>query len=252
VSPVEAKNLFGYLSKYGIDTNRFEHIHDQDLISRYPEIENWVFENDPRNDWLKQQALKMAALDYVNFDAALIHDPDTWLTEPYRCYNGKKLNMMVLKNTTEGSYDLVLPSVLGIERQTKHCFVTEFMPMLKKDWQSLKSTLEHRHNKNFLDATIENVPGIDTIDGTQKLKWFSEYEFLGNWTLTQRSVDFKFQKRFSFTDIEELDHIFPESVNSLCDQSSGQKLALGFDDWSDGKIHNYDRCMQLLRKHYTF
>jgi hypothetical protein len=250
VSPVETHDLFRYLSKYGIDTNRFEHIHDQELVARYPEIEHWVFENDPRNNWLKQQALKLAALDYIEFESALIQDPDTWLTVPYHSVNNGNLTMLALKNTTEGSYDPVLPSVLDIDRQTEHCFVTEFMPVLKADWLSLKHTLETRHSQDYLTAIIDHIPGIETIDGTQELKWFSEYEFLGNWTMTQRAVDFMFQTRFHFDNINDLTNLDTTAYNSVCDQSSGQSPALGFDNWNTGNIPNYDRCIEILSRYF--
>jgi hypothetical protein len=251
VSPVNTRDLFRYLSQHGVDTNRFEHLPDQELIDHYPEIDHWVFEDDYRNNWLKQQAIKLAALDYVDYSTALIHDPDTWMIEPYQSVN--KLGqptMLALQNVTEGSYDRVLPSVLGIERQTPHCFVTEFMPVFKQDWISLKHVLEQRHQQHFLDAIINNVPGVDTIDSSASIKWFSEYEFLGNWIMTQRPVNFMFQRRFSFQCVEDLLNLNPADYNSICDQSPGYELTLGFDDWHTGHIPNRDRFIQLLQQNF--
>jgi hypothetical protein len=251
VSPVNTRDLFRYLSQYGIDTNRFEHLPDQELIEQYPEIENWVFENDYRNNWLKQQAIKLAALDYVDYQVALIHDPDTWMIQPYQPVNAQgQLCMLALKDVTEGSYDPVLPSVLGKQRQTTHCFVTEFMPVHKQDWTTLKQTLEQLHQKHFLNAIIDNVPETETIDGLQHIKWFSEYEFLGNWTMSQRSVNFMFQKRFGIESVEDLNALNITEYNSICDQSSGASPALGFDCWNTGNIPNYQRCMNLLAQHF--
>lgn len=252
VSPVRTQDLCKYLSQHGIDTNSYEHIHDQELIDQYPEINHWVFESDPRNNWLKQQALKLAALDYVDYELALLHDPDTWMIQPYQCRDAAgQLNMLALENVTEGSYDSVLPSVLGIPRQTKHCFVTEFLPIYKQDWLSLKQQLQHRHQRNFLDAIIDHVPGIETLDGSQSLKWFSEYEFLGNWIMTQRPVNFAFQRRFDFQCVEDLLHLDPNTYNSMCDQSPGYRLTLGFDDWHTGHIPNRSRFIQLLQQHFS-
>jgi hypothetical protein len=252
VSPVNTQDLFRYLSRHGIDTNRFEHLPDQDLIDLYPEIDHWVFEGDYRNNWLKQQAIKIAALDYVDYQTALIHDPDTWMIEPYQPLDTQgQPTMMVQENVTEGSYDNVLPSVLGIERQTPHCFVTEFLPVIKQDWISLKHFLEQRHQRHFLDAIIDNVPGVDTIDGSISLKWFSEYEFLGNWTMTQRPVNFMFQRRFSFQCVEDLLDLDPVTYNSICDQSPGYQLTLGFDDWHTGNIPNRAKFIQLLQQHFS-
>jgi len=248
VSPMKSRDLFRYLSAHGIDTNRFEHIHDGELEYCYPEIQNWMMPGDYRGSWLKQQALKLAALDYIDYKVALIHDPDTWLIHPYQCYSNSKMQrMLVLENTTESSYDNMLPQVLNMPRQTEHCFVTELMPVTDLDFESLKSNLESLHHKDFLTSIIEQVPSLSTVDGSQELKWFSEYEFLGNWTLTQRPVEYMFQTRFEFNDVEQLVNLDINNYNSICDQSSGNNLALRFDDWHTGVISNYDRCMELLQ-----
>jgi hypothetical protein len=251
VSPVNTRDLYRYLSQYGIDTNRFEHLPDQELIDHYPEIDHWVFENDYRNNWLKQQAIKLAALDYVDYDVALIHDPDTWMIDTYCPIDNLGTPcMLALENITEGSYDPVLPSVLGMSRQTQHCFVTEFLPIYQQDWRSLKSTLEQRHQQHFLDAIIDHVPETDTFDGAHSIKWFSEYEFLGNWIAAHRPVNFLFQRRFEIESIEDLARLDKTRYNSICDQSSGMTPALGFDDWHTGNIPNYSRCIQLLQSHF--
>jgi hypothetical protein len=251
VSPVSTQDLRRYLSQHGVDYNRFEHLPDQELIACYPEINNWVFEGDPRNNWLKQQALKLAALDYIKYDVALIHDPDTWMIQPYQCVDATgQLCMLALEDTTEGSYDQVLPEVLGISRQTQHCFVTEFLPIYKQDWNSLKQLLEHRYNQNFLDAIIDRVPAIETIDGSQTLKWFSEYEFLGNWIMTQRPVSFMFQNRFNFQCVEDLSSLDPTVHNSICDQSPGYQLVLGFENWHTGNIPGREKFIQNLQRYF--
>jgi len=252
VSPVNTRDLFRYLSQHGVDTNRFEHLPDQDLIDKYPEIDHWVFEGDYRNNWLKQQAIKLAVLDYVDYSTALIHDPDTWMIQPYRSLDAQgQLTMLVQENITEGSYDPVLPAVLGIERQTQHCFVTEFMPVYKQDWIALKYTLEQRHSRHFLDAIIDHVPGTPTIDGSQCLKWFSEYEFLGNWTMTQRPVDFVFQTRFGLQTLNDLQNSDVQLYNSICDHSSGNSPLLKFDNWHTGNIPDRLRFIQLLQQHFA-
>lgn len=247
ISPIETKALFGYLSRYDVDTNRFEHVHDADIEKHYAEIQCWRIPNDPRHNWLAQQALKLSALDYFDFDVALIHDPDTWLTRPYQCVSDR-VNLMALQDITEGSYDPMLPSVLGSQRQTAHCFVTEFMPVRKTDWNLLRDTLQHRHRKHFLRAIIDALPDIPTLDGKHSLKWFSEYELLGNWSMTQASVDFWFQKRFEFSSVTDLDGFDPDRYNAMCDQSSGQQPLLAFEDWHSGVIPGHDAVLEKLRR----
>lgn len=246
---METSTLFGYLSGHGIDTNRFDHIHDRDIESRYPAIKNWIFDGDPRHDWLKQQALKLSCLDYLDYEVALIHDPDTWITRPYRCYDGD-IRLMALADTTEGSYDQVLPSVLGIKRQSAHCFVTEFMPVIRQDWLDLKHTLEHRHGKHFLDSIIDPIPTMPTLDGKHDLKWFAEYELLGNWTMTRRRVDLWYQSRFEFRNLHDLDHYDPARYNAMCDQSPGHEPMLKFDDWHTGSIENFGAVVEILSRYH--
>lgn len=249
VAPMESRDLFRYLARYDIDTNRFEHVHDREIEARYPDIKHWRFSHDPRNNWLAQQALKLCCLDYFDYDVALIHDPDTWLTKPYHCVTDT-LNLVALRDTTEGSYDPVLPSVLGLQRASTHCFVTELMPMKKIDWVQLRCTVEQRHQKSFLTGIIDAVPAIPTLDGSQELKWFSEYEFLGNWSVGRNQTDFWFQHRFEFTDLADFDAYDPDQFNAMCDQSPGQAPLLAFDDWHLGSIPNHDSILRTLRRWY--
>jgi hypothetical protein len=245
VSPIETGKLFGYLSRYDIDTNQFEHVHDAEIESHYPEIQGWRIPNDPRNNWLAQQALKLSALDYFDFDIALIHDPDTWLTEPYQCITDQ-LTLVALENITEGSYDQQMPSILGWPRMSHHCFVTELMPVRKSDWHQLRSVIEQTHRKHFLSAIIDALPGIPTLDGQHNLKWFSEYELLGNWSLRQGPVNLWFQRRFEFQSLSDFDLFDPAMSNAMCDQSPGHSPLLAFDDWHHGTVPNHDAVIKRL------
>jgi len=120
----------------------------------------------------------------------------------------------------------------------------------QEDWKKLKRTLEQHHHCHFLDAIIDNVPGTETLDGSQSLKWFSEYEFLGSWILTQRPVNWLFQQRFGIESVEDLCRLDPTKYTSICDHSSGQNPALGFNDWHTGNIPNYSRCLEILQTHF--
>ena len=102
-SPVPKEELWPVFHKYGIDTTNFEYLPDSVIYERYPEINNWVFPDDYRGWWLRQQALKLSVLDHVQEEVMLMHDPDTFMIEPYRCYHDGKLNLLALMNTTQGS-----------------------------------------------------------------------------------------------------------------------------------------------------
>jgi hypothetical protein len=246
-TPVPKEELWPVFESHGIDTSRFDYVNDSVIFHQYPEVNNWVFEGDYRGWWLRQQAIKLAYLDYLDYDVALMHDPDTFMVEPYCCWNNGQLNMLVLPNTTHGSYERVLPSVLGMPRQTDHCFVTELVAVVKQDWLALKSTLEHRHQQHFLNAIIDHVPAMPTVPpwGTGNLiKWFSEYEFLGNWALTQRSVTFQEQRRFEYDSLDKIGN-FTKQHNCFADAIPDLSLSLQMD-WNTGKIVEFNRHLDLV------
>jgi len=249
-TPVSKQELWPVFERHGIDTSNFYYVNDQEIFDRYPEVNNWVFEGDYRGWWLRQQAIKLAYLDYLNYDVALMHDPDTFMVEPYQCWNGHQLNMLVLPNTTHSSYDRVLPGVLGMVRQTDHCFVTELVAVAKQDWLTLKGTLEHRHQRHFLDAIIDHVPGIPTVPpwGTGNLiKWFSEYEFLGNWALQCRTVQFQEQRRFEYDSLDKIGNFTPD-YNCFADAVPDLSLSLQMD-WHTGKVVNFDHYLNCVKKY---
>jgi hypothetical protein len=230
------KNLKKYLN-----TDKFKYIHDNELIAKYPSLNNWWIENDYRGSWLFQQALKMAAIDFIDADILIIQDPDTFCIQPYSCFDNNKLKFFILPNETHSpGYYQVLKNALGILRQTPHCFVTEFLPTYKEDWLKLKSTLEKRNNSDCFDAIINNVP---LENG---LKWFSEYEFLGNWTLTQRSVELVEQKRFQYKTLNELDNLTNE-YNCVCDAVPNLDDSILFD-WQTETVIDFENIFNKVKK----
>ena len=227
--------------KYNIDTSTFIYVQDAEMNSKYPTMRNWWFHDDPRGSWLYQQALKLASLDYIDADVVLIQDPDTFCIKDYQCVVDGKPNLFILpfERHSDGYYQ-VLENSLGITRQTKHCFVSEFMPMFKNDWLSLKHTLETRNNRDCFDAIIENVPPQDN------LRWFSEYEFLGNWMLTQRPVNFLEQKRFQYKTFDELDNLTTD-YNCVCDAIPKLSNSLLFD-FDTGTVTNFNQAFDKVKK----
>jgi hypothetical protein len=246
-SPVpwhEIKNIF---EGHGIDCSKFEYLPDNEIVDKYPEIDNWVFPDDYRGWWLRQQALKLSVLDYLRHDVMLMHDPDTFMTEPYRCYDNGVLNYLILPNTTHGSYNGVLESVLKIPRQSPHCFITELVPCLKQDWISLKDTLEQLHNRHFLDAIIDNVPGMPTVPpwgNGNLIKWFSEYEFISNWTLSRHSVNFTEQRRFEYNSLDKIKN-FNKQYNAMCDAIPDLSLSMQMDS---GRVKDFEYYLSTIKE----
>ena len=233
--------LDSILRKY-VDTTGFIYVNDAEMNSRYPTINNWWFDDDPRGSWLYQQALKMASVDYIDADVTLIQDPDTFSIVPYHCINerGEPKFYMLPNETHSYGYYKVLENSLGLERQTPHCLVTEFMPTFKEDWLKLKHTLETRNKCDAFDAIINNVPVENGI------RWFSEYEYLGNWAITQRPVELIEQRRFQYKTLDELDNLTAE-YNCVCDAIPKLNDSILLD-WDTLTITDFDRIFDKVKK----
>jgi hypothetical protein len=248
-TPVPKQELWSIFKRHGIDTDNFYYVNDQVIFDQYPEVNNWVFAGDYRGWWLQQQAIKLAYLDYLDYDVALMTDPDTIMVEPYQCWKNNQLNFLALENITHGSYNGVMDSVLGISRQTPHCFVTEYVPVVKQDFIALRKELEQRHRRHFLDAIIDNVIGIPTVPpwgNGNLIKWFSEYEFLGNWALTQRPVTWQWQHRFEYDQLDKIQN-FTQDYNCLADAIPDLSLSLQMD-WNTGQVVNFDHYKHLIQE----
>lgn len=241
--PRDAESLDRIFKKYNIDTSNFIYVTDEEMNRRYPETARWWFSDDYRGSWLYQQALKLASLDMITDDVVMIQDADTFFIKPYSCIVDGKPNYPVILNETHSpGYYQVLQNSLGIDRQTPHCFVSEFMPVFREDWLSLKDRLESRNNKHFLDAIIDNVP-VDTYDN---LRWFSEYEFVGNWVMTQREVVLSEQKRFEYDTLDQLNDL---TLDYDCACDGIPKLADSIIlDYSTETITNFDQVFSMVKK----
>lgn len=214
ISNIAEKHYNATLPKYVQDLSKFVYVNDQELIDAYPQILNWDQPGDYRGTWLRQQALKIACLDYFNESSFLIQDPDTFAIQPYRCFNDTKPNFFILPDTTHSpGYYSVIEQSLGIPRQTTDCFITEFLPFLKQDWVVMKQQIENKHHKHFLDAIIDSCHREQDTN----LIWFSEYELLGNFAMTQRSIDTTVQQRCEIRNINDLSKLNSKDYNCYVD-----------------------------------
>ena len=250
-SPVPRDDLWRAFDRYRIDTSRFEYINDAEIFSQYPQVQNWVFDGDYRGWWLRQQAIKLSYLDKIQDDVMLMWDPDTFMVEPYRCYDPDTdtVNMMTLLNTTQGSYEGVFEAITGIPRTTPHCFVTELVPVRGRDFSVLKSLLGQRWpNQHWLDAIIDAVPGMPTIPpwgNGNIIKWFSEYEFVGNWAVHCGNVAYHEQRRFEYDNLNKLTQLDSTRFNAVCDAVPDLSLSMQFD-WEKYTVPDFERYHDMV------
>lgn len=249
-TPMSRDELEPVWQKYGIDSSQFEYINDSVVYQHYPQVNNWVFEGDYRGWWLRQQAIKLSFLDIIQEDVMLMHDPDTFVIQPYQCVSNGQLNMMSLMNTTQGSYERVFEAITGLPRQSPHCFVTELVPVRAKDWLSLRSCVQQRWpHKHWLDAIIDAVPGMPTVPpwgNGNLIKWFSEYELLGNWAVHCGNVEYTAQSRYEYDSLDKLAGFDPKHHNAICDAVPDLSKSMQFD-WSTLTIPNWDHYISQVQ-----
>jgi len=252
-TPMTRDELEPVWEKYGIDSSSFVYVNDQAIYQHYPEVNNWVFEGDYRGWWLRQQAIKLAYIDSLDYDVMLMHDADTFMLEPYCAYANDTLNLLSLMNTTQGSYNGVFEAITGVPHPSPHCFVTELCAVRKQDFVALRELLAQRWpNKKWLDAIIDAVPGMPTVPpwGTGNIiKWFSEYELLGNWAVLQGAVTYQPQRRFEYNNLNSIAD-FVKEHNAVCDAIPDLSLSMQID-WHTLDIPNFDRYVAAVKERYV-
>jgi hypothetical protein len=241
-SPLTRDELEPVWAQYNIDSSRFTYVNDNIIYHKYPEVENWVFPDDYRGWWLRQQAIKLAYLDYLNDDIMLMHDPDTFMLKPYNPFVDNKLKMLVIPNTQHGSYQGVFEAITGIPQPSPHCFVTDLCAVYKMDFACLKYHIEQRFpKKKWLDAIIEAVPGMPTVPpwGTGNIiKWFSEYELLGNWAVHRGNMTLQEQHRYEYNTLSKIGN-FTSEHNAICDAIPDLSQSLQIN-WDTLEIKQFD------------
>lgn len=249
-TPMSRDELEPVWDRYRIDSSRFSYVNDTEIYRRYPEVNNWVFKDDYRGWWLRQQAIKLAYLDMLNDDVMLMHDADTFMTEPYACFVNGEFNMLMLPNTRQDSYNGVFEAITGLPHQSPHCFVTELCAVRKLDFACLRHHIEQRFpGKKWLDAIIDAVPGMPTVPpwGTGNIiKWFSEYELLGNWAVHRGRVNYTEQRRYEYDALHKLSD-FTKDFNAYCDAVPDLSQSLQMD-WDTLTIKDFDHYLDIVKQ----
>lgn len=235
VSPLPAHRLNQLFQNYNIDTSNFTYVTDYQLIEQHPEISSWHLGGDYRGSWLLQQAMKLHMLDSVDADVIFIQDADSFCTQPYECIVNNKLNLFYLPDTSHTwEYYRAFENITGLPRQTPHCFVCDMMPVFKTDWESLKNIVSDRFNKSWLEVFLDQTPW----DYVANVKWFSEYECLANWCVSQHNnYNLVTQHRYDYKKLEDLTHQdFPSDINCISDKNPFGNI-LPFDYGQDSVLN---------------
>lgn len=193
------EDLFALYERFDIDCKSITLKHDADFLKPY----NEKYDVNEFGNWIKQQLIKFLAIENCNDDYILVQDCDTALLEPYSYFVNGQPNLLAIAHESHAvEYYEYIVKFLNIQRQTENCFVTEFMPVLKQDWQAMTACIEQIHGTDWLSAIINQF--------RQDLRpnmylWFSEYELLGNWLLfCNRNTTMTQQLRFNVLDADAL------------------------------------------------
>ena len=176
ISPYSKEEFVMMFAEFNINGTNFE-ILPEDYFDQYYDLSAWKVEN-----WYKQQAFKLCALDHFDSDYFLLQDCDVIILQAYNIIVSGNLNFKGEKLWCPQAkvYGDAVEGLIGLKRTDQCSWVNEILPYCKQDWESLKEFIEQKYNKKWLDAISE----FKTFDET---RWFSEYELLGIYKTNQPS-----------------------------------------------------------------
>jgi hypothetical protein len=122
--------------------------------------------------------------------------------------------------------------------------------VLKEDVTAMREFLEQKHKCNWLDALIENCPGEPTVPPWGKgelIRWLSEYELIGNWTMSRREINTQPQRRYMYDAMTKIGGFDPDYHTAVCDAVPDLSLSVKFD-WDTKEVVEFDRWMDLIRQ----
>jgi len=206
-------------NQYGIDTSNFiiqsdiDFLVEHNLHEEYKDIYKF-------GGWIAQQLFKFVAIDTCKEDHMLIQDCDSFAVKPYHYFNNRSPNVFLTKNEKHSpQYYYYLQRLLNITKQTQDNFVSEFMPITRSLWLSIKWKIKDRIGLDWYHSMLDEF----SKDKSEQV-WFSEYELIGNWYM-------HLQKHIGVTFIEQkrCEHT-PEKLNLDKHNCLTQIRQLEFED----------------------
>ena len=163
ISPYAEQQFRLLFKEFNIDDQSIT-ILPENYFDQYYDLNRWK-----HNNWYKQQAFKLCALDHFDSEYFLIQDCDLILLKPYSVWVSGNLNFKAepLWNDYHTVYADMVEKIIGMKRAIPCSLVNELMPNSKQDSQSLK---------DLIGDWINVIPDAKEYDNS---KWFSEYELLG-------------------------------------------------------------------------
>ena len=168
-----------YLEDLGISISNISFLPDQELLDLAGIYTNII---DFRPS-IKQQLIKLIALDQCQAPVTMIQDCDIFAIKPYYWYQNGQVNLYHIANTSNyPEWYRYVEKFTGSPRVDTHCYMSEFLPITRQDWLGLRTKIELDFQAHWLTA-ITNQFRQDLAQG-HELE-FSEFELLANWILQQ-------------------------------------------------------------------
>ena len=90
------------------------------------------------------------------------------------------------------------------------------------------------------------MPTVPPWGNGNMIKWFSEYELLGNWAVNQHVVDYQEQRRFEYDSLDKLGD-FNQEFNCFADAVPDLSMSLQID-WTTGTIKDFNHHLSVVQK----
>jgi hypothetical protein len=78
------------------------------------------------------------------------------------------------------------------------------------------------------------------------IKWFSEYELLGNWAVHRGRVNYTEQRRYEYDALHKMSD-FTKQFNAYCDAVPDLSLSLQMD-WDRHRVQDFDRYLDQVKQ----
>ena len=110
------------------------------------------------------------------------------------------------------------------------------------DFACLVHHIQERYPKTkWLNAIIDAVPGMPTVPPWGHgniIKWFSEYELLGNWATYRGRLTIQPQIRYEYNSLHKISE-FTAKHNAVCDAIPDLSQSMQID-WDTLEIPQFD------------
>jgi hypothetical protein len=199
VTSIDVDKIKKLLIQFDIDMTNIVIISDDDIIAKYPQFSDFMRRTNHTGWWIKQQIIKLCCLDYYDYNQMIIHDPDALWIRSVDSQISDQPDMYFWHYNEPELYYRSAEAITGIARQTPYSLVCDYMKITKNDWASLKQTIESRFKKDWMTSIGQNL-----FPDSSGWIWFSEYELLGNWIISQRKPNLILQRRLEIKNLEDL------------------------------------------------